>query len=305
MPRKKKQENVPPPAGEIEEEEGMILSLSSLREAFEHVESDEHDGFDWIEDTPAKKNKKKKAEPKSFVPKLAIYEESSDGGFEEQSDAATDTIEGESDDDQDNFDGPDFEADEEEEGSDSPVITAETENIELSPLSILESMLFVGDKENRLLTPQRASDFMRNVTPDEITQLVAVLNERYAAMNCPYEIVREEQGIRLSLKDDFESVRMRFYGRIKEARLNQSAIDVLSIVAYRQPVTADEVQKIRKQPSSTILSQLVRRDLLCLERNTQGKRSTTHYRTTDRFLQLFNLESLDDLPTAEELDEKM
>ena len=275
MLKKKKQDNAFP-AELFEEEEGMILSLSSLREAFAHVESDD-DGFDWVEEKGTKRNTG--AEP--FVPKLAIYDEASD-----------------SDDFDENRVSLDFE-DEEEDSNSLDVTTAE--GIELSPLSILEAMFFVGDKENRPLTPERASNFMRNVSPDDITLLVVELNERYVTLNCPYEIVQENQGLRLSLKDDFESVRTRFYGRIKEVRLNQSAIDVLSIVAYRQPITADEVQKIRKQPSHAILSQLVRRDLLCLERDTQEKRRITTYRTTQRFLQLFSLKSLEELPTAEEI----
>ncbi|MCL2303723.1 MAG: SMC-Scp complex subunit ScpB [Planctomycetaceae bacterium] len=280
-------ENNPSFPDEFADEEGLILSLRSLREAFDHVESDEQDGFEWIGETPAKKSKGK-TEPEPFVPKLTIYNGSSDS-----EDFDDNELEG------DEPTGSDFEY--EEDDSDLPTV-AETENIELSPLSILEAMLFVGDKENRHLTAPRASEFMRNVTPDEITQWVAVLNERYAAMNCPYTILQEDQGLRLTLRDDFESVRTRFYGRIKEARLNQSAIDVLSIVAYRQPITADEVQKIRKQPSSTILSQLVRRDLLSLERDTQEKRRITYYRTTERFLQLFGLESLDELPITEEME---
>ena len=292
MLEKKNQENALP-TEEFGEEEGMILSLSSLREAFDYVESDD-DGFDWIEDATAKKPLKKQTSPVPFVPKLAIYDGSSDSDDLEQEENVNDFDEHEPE----NIVRP--ESEEENNESDFLDVTA-VENIERTPLSILEAMLFVGDKENRPLTPERASDFMRNVSPDEITLLVAELNERYAALNCPYEIVQENQGLRLSLRDDFESVRTRFYGRIKEARLNQSAIDVLSIVAYRQPITADEVLKIRKQPSNAILSQLVRRDLLCLERSTLEKRRVTFYRTTERFLQLFGLESLEELPTTEEI----
>ncbi len=280
------------------DEEGTILSLSSLREAFERVESDDESGFDWVGDAPSKKKRKTRTDAgeASSTPNLAIYsEDESDEDDEEPED-----IESE-------FDGSDLGDFDEEDGEESiaPTEDEESRPIELSPLSILEAMLFVGDKEGRPLTPERASDFMRNVSPEEITKLVETLNRRYSALNCPYEILAEDRGFRLSLKEDFESVRTRFYGRIKEARLNQSAIDVLSIVAYRQPITAEEVQKIRKQPSLPILSQLVRRDLLCLEREIQDKRRITFYRTTERFLRLFELESLDELPTAEELEEKL
>jgi segregation and condensation protein B len=77
---------------------------------------------------------------------------------------------------------------------------------------------------------------------------------------------------------------------------------VLSIVAYKQPITADDVQKLRKSPSQSILQQLVRRRLIEPQRMIRDKKSVTFFHTTDRFLQLFQLESLDDLPTAEEID---
>ena len=76
---------------------------------------------------------------------------------------------------------------------------------------------------------------------------------------------------------------------------------MLAIVAYRQPLAADEVSRLRDKPSYHILSQLVRRRLLRVERTTQKPRKTL-YHTTDRFLQLFELGSLADLPESEELD---
>jgi len=62
------------------------------------------------------------------------------------------------------------------------------------------------------------------------------------------------------------------------------------------------VQQIRKSPSQSILQQLVRRGLIDTQKILNKRKTVTFYRTTDRFLQLFQLESLDDLPTAEEID---
>jgi segregation and condensation protein B len=56
---------------------------------------------------------------------------------------------------------------------------------------------------------------------------------------------------------------------------------------------------LRGKPSSHILTQLVRRGLLRIQR-PDGKRRTPHYYTTERFLRLFNLQSLDDLPRSED-----
>jgi segregation and condensation protein B len=170
----------------------------------------------------------------------------------------------------------------------------------ISPRSILEAMLFVGDPGGQPLSSVRAAELMRDVTPAEIPPLVDELNQRYAAGGCPYCIVSETAGYRLALREAFHALRNQLYGRVRETRLSQAAIDVLAIVAYRQPLTAEQVSGLRGKPSGHVLTQLVRRDLLRIER-TGSPRRTAQYFTTDRFLQLFSLESLADLPQSEEL----
>lgn len=174
--------------------------------------------------------------------------------------------------------------------------------VELSPRTILEAMLFVGDRGNRPLAAEKASEKMRNVEPEEIDRIVDRLNRDYAQRGCPYEIRPEKDGYRMVLRDDFDAVRARFYGKIRETRLSQQAIDTLAVVAYRQPITAEEVQKIRKQPSASLLGQLVRRGLLATEEDRADKRPVPLYRTTERFLKLFQLDSIEDLPVSDDFD---
>ncbi len=173
----------------------------------------------------------------------------------------------------------------------------------ISPSSILEAMLFVGDRENRPLTPAQAAGPMRGVEPGDIPALVEALNSRYESGGSPYRIVNEGAGYRLSLARAFYPLRDKFYGRVREARLSQAAIEVLAIVAYQQPLTAEDVARMRGTPSGHILSQLVRRQLLRIERNQRKPRVALYY-TAARFLDLFGLESLEDLPQSEELDRR-
>ena len=99
-----------------------------------------------------------------------------------------------------------------------------------------------------------------------------------------------------------ESAKDWFTGNLGSAwRLSQAAIDILALVAYHQPITKNRVDEIRSKPSGGILSQLVRRRLLRIER-TDTKPRVTHYYTTDRFLELFSLDGLDDLPRTQDLD---
>lgn len=170
---------------------------------------------------------------------------------------------------------------------------------DVSPCSILEAMLFVGHPENEPLTSEKIASFMRGVRPREIDELVVELNEAYQRERCPYRIESVGAGYRMVLRDEFASLRDKFYGRVKAARLSQAAIDVLAIVAYKQPMTREEVDELRGRPSGSILTQLVRRGLLRMERPHEKPRRP-HYRTTDRFLALFGLESIEDLPQSPE-----
>ena len=98
-------------------------------------------------------------------------------------------------------------------------------------------------------------------------------------------------------------MRERLAGRMREARLSQAAIEVLALVAYNSSITGDEISRIRGRASGAILSQLVRRQLLHVERSEEKPRRM-HYSTTGRFLELFGLESLADLPRSQEIDQR-
>jgi segregation and condensation protein B len=171
--------------------------------------------------------------------------------------------------------------------------------VEISPRTILEAMLFVGHPAHEPLTAKHVSSLMRGVRPREVDELVQELNDVYAAENCPYAIESVGAGYRLGLRTELEPLRDRFYGRVKEARLSQQAIDVLALVAYNQPLTRPEIEKLRNAASGGVLSQLVRRGLLRVERPDRKPREPIFY-TTDRFLELFGLETLEDLPKSQD-----
>lgn len=172
---------------------------------------------------------------------------------------------------------------------------------ELTPRSILEAMLFVGAADNQPLSARRVASLMRGVRPAEIDELVKELNDQYRANGCPYHIVSEQDGYRLSLLPSYERIRDRFQGKGRQTRLSPAAIEVLSIVAYNGPQTAETIGRLRGRPSGPILSQLVRRQLLRVERDA-GPPRVARYQTTQRFLDLFGIASLSDLPRSEDLD---
>jgi segregation and condensation protein B len=166
---------------------------------------------------------------------------------------------------------------------------------------IVEGMLFVGHADGRPLTNRAMAGHIRDVSPQEVDAIVTELNEIYDLNHCCYTIVSEGAGYRLQLRPEHEALRQRMSGRTREARLTPQVIEVLSVVAYRQPISAEEVTKARGSRSDALLNQLIRRGLLQLERTEAAAKPV--YRTTERFNQLLNIKSPAELPRSEDLDD--
>jgi segregation and condensation protein B len=161
---------------------------------------------------------------------------------------------------------------------------------------IVEALLFVGGPP---LSAARACEAVRGLTPEQLTEAVARLNRDYRAQGRPYRIQLRDVGYELVLRPAFRAVKERLFGSAREARLSQPALDVLALVAYRQPVTRQEVDSQRGADSLALLRQLLRLGLVGVQRG--DGQTEACYGTTTRFLNLFGLRSLDDLPRTQDL----
>ncbi len=165
---------------------------------------------------------------------------------------------------------------------------------------IIEALLFVGGEP---LTSQRARGIIRGLTDDQFEAAVALLNADYRKQGRPYSIQPQESGWVLALRPRFRQVIDNLYGGVREARLSQSAIDVLSLVAYRQPVSKGDVDSMRGADSASLLRQLVRRGLIHVAPREGTDRKEVLYATTPRFMEMFELQSIDDLPKTHDLQQ--
>lgn len=174
-------------------------------------------------------------------------------------------------------------------------------DVRVTPSQVIEALLFVGGEA---LPGKKIMDVLGGTTTHEAVDLIIEnLNIKYLEDSRPYQIRLIEGGYQMVLKPEFESVRRRVYGQgPKEVKLNQESLEVLALVAYQQPITRDRVDEIGKKNASRHLRQLLRRQLITLDRsNESGEES---YRTTKRFLDLFGLSSLADLPQTSDFNFK-
>lgn len=172
----------------------------------------------------------------------------------------------------------------------------------ITPESIIESILFVGTPRGEKLTSKQIASVMRDVSPKEVLAVAKQLNEKYEQEDAAYRIKTESDSIRMVIADDLLGFQNEYYGRNREVSLSQSAIDILAVVAYRQPISRDGIEKARNKPVGGVLKQLIRRDLLTTVPDAdQPKRKL--YRTTQRFLELFHLSELEDLPQSHDVSD--
>ncbi len=171
-----------------------------------------------------------------------------------------------------------------------------------TPRQIIEACLFVGGSP---LTSSRISVVLRGeFDADFVDREINELNRLYAVEERPYEIRLGEGGYRLTLRDEFERIRHKVYGLgPKEVRLSQEALEVLAVVAYHQPIKQAKVEELGKPGCGPILRQLVRRELIAIERDLEHPKDV-NYKTTPRFLSLFGIGSLDELPRHEQVTYK-
>jgi segregation and condensation protein B len=163
-----------------------------------------------------------------------------------------------------------------------------------SPEQLVEAMLFTGGPP---LTPPVACSAIRGLTAERFHAAVDALNKRYRSQNRPYSVVPRDDGFVLTILPAYRGLRERLFGGPRESRLSQQAVDVLAVIAYRQPVSKSEIDAIRGTDSGVVLRQLVRLGLAAVQHRAENGSLDVRYGTTSRFLQVFGLANLDELPS--------
>ncbi len=168
----------------------------------------------------------------------------------------------------------------------------------VSPREVIEAAVFVGG--NVALTARKLASLIgQDVDSRVAVSLVDSLNQSYQRENRPYEIRLHEGGYQLQMREEFQDVSTRSFGTgPRDVKLSPETLEVLAFVAWNQPVEKEQVESIGRQSSMALLRQLLRLQLVELQRNGT-KRTDVSYVTTAKFLKLFGLKSLAELPTAD------
>lgn len=159
-------------------------------------------------------------------------------------------------------------------------------------LRALEAVLFVAAE------PLSSATLGSVVGEDRHTvdELLEDLSDRYRRSRAGIVLRRIAGGWRLSTSPDVAPVVERFVLSSRHSRLTKAALETLSIVAYKQPVTRHQVSEIRGVNSEGVLRALVDRGLVADVGREEGPGRPVLYGTTAEFLERLGLSSVGDLP---------
>ena len=135
----------------------------------------------------------------------------------------------------------------------------------------------------------------------EVTDAIDVLNARYEASGAAFRIEAIAGGYHLQTLEAYHQVLSRLFKAKSESKLSQPAMETLSIVAYRQPVLRADIEAIRGVACGEVLRGLMEKMLIKIVGRAEVIGRPMLYGTTRRFLEIFGLASLNDLPRADEL----
>lgn len=112
-------------------------------------------------------------------------------------------------------------------------------------------------------------------------------------------------GWQMATAPDLDSVVADFQSTsvAQRVRLSKAALETLAVVAYNQPVTRSEMEEIRTVRCDRVIDTLLKHGLVRVAGRKKSIGNPLLYRTTDRFLELFGLESIASLPSLEELQD--
>jgi segregation and condensation protein B len=168
-------------------------------------------------------------------------------------------------------------------------------------LSIIESLLFSTEKPVSIATMKQVFKGT-SVRGRDITRALDSLASDYAASTRGVAIEEINGGYQLRTKVD-NAEYLRRLSKTRPFRLSGPALEVLAIIAYKQPMVKSEVDEIRGVESGHLVRALLERGLVCFNGKSELPGKPMQYGTTRKFLEIFGLRNLKELPTLSEIDQ--
>lgn len=163
---------------------------------------------------------------------------------------------------------------------------------------IIESLIFISLEP---LTLEKIKSVLHEFSDGEIERAVGELVGSYALDSRGIQIIQSAGGYLFSTRPEFDSWVRRLLKVDRKNKLSAAALETLSAIAYHQPITLSEISALRGVDSTHTMKTLLQKKLIKIIGRKKSPGNPLIYRTTDKFLIYFGLNSINDLPSMEEI----
>lgn len=177
----------------------------------------------------------------------------------------------------------------------TPALTLDEERL----ASALEALLF---SHGAPVSGERLAEVL-DADLKAVLAALDVLDARYAALESGLRLARIAGGFQLTTRMEWRDAIERLMVPKREQGLTEAALEALSVIAYRQPVTLPELNDLRGVNSQSVVATLMKHRLIRSRGRKQVVGRPLLYGTTKDFLERFELDRLEDLPKLKEFEE--
>jgi segregation and condensation protein B len=163
----------------------------------------------------------------------------------------------------------------------------------------LEALLFAAGGP---VATKALATSLEDATPAEVVRALEVLRVRCARGDRGLELIEVAGGWQLRTDPRFATAILRLLEGTP-TKLSRASLEVLAVVAYRQPVTRTEIEALRGVNSGSVVRTLLERGLVRVAGRREGPGRPLEYATTPHFLEVFSLPDLGALPTLRERED--
>jgi segregation and condensation protein B len=163
---------------------------------------------------------------------------------------------------------------------------------------VIEALLFASSKP---LAVAEIRKVVKSLTPGQIAGVLSELRAEYVRDGRSFELLEIANGYEIATRKEFAPWLMKMELQRKIKQVTQSALETLSILAYKQPVTRAEIEELRGVDVSAVLNTLVERNFIRIVGKKEVPGRPFLYGTTEKFLEHFGLKSIQDLPSIDEI----
>lgn len=164
---------------------------------------------------------------------------------------------------------------------------------------IIEALLFATPEP---LT-QKKINFIFENDSSNLDVIIERLSQRYAEQGSAFEIQNIAGGFQLRTLPDYDMYVRRLLNKAGQLHLSQAALESLSIIAYKQPISRSDIEAIRGVDCAGVLKSLLKKSLVKIKGRDEGPGRPLMYAITDDFLKSFGLNRIADLPKLKEIAE--